>query len=48
MSQKIILICSECMSRNYVVSKTNNMKTRMEVKKFCPKCKKHTIHKETR
>ncbi len=45
MKNKAVLICTECLSRNYEVKKTENS-TRFEVKKFCKKCKKHTIHKE--
>jgi len=49
MREKVILICEECLSRNYYVSKNKlNTPKRLEVKKFCPKCNKHTIHKETK
>ena len=46
MADKVILTCTECLSRNYVTEK--NKKTRLEIKKYCPKCKKHTLHKETK
>jgi large subunit ribosomal protein L33 len=42
---KTVLICTECLSRNYEVKKTDKS-TRFEVKKYCKKCKKHTVHKE--
>jgi large subunit ribosomal protein L33 len=45
----ISLACSECKRRNY--STTKNKKTqsdRMEYKKYCRFCNKHTVHKETR
>lgn len=45
MKNKVILICQECLSRNYEVKKTDKS-TRFEAKKYCKKCKKHTIHKE--
>ena len=46
MREKVILICSECLSRNYSVSiKKDGDNTLQEIKKFCPKCGKHTIHK---
>ena len=45
MKNKTVLICTECSSRNYEVKKSDSS-TRFEVKKFCKKCKKHTIHKE--
>ncbi|MDD3129949.1 MAG: 50S ribosomal protein L33 [Candidatus Izemoplasmatales bacterium] len=45
MKDKTVLICTECLSRNYEVKKTDKS-TRFEVKKYCKKCKKHTVHKE--
>ncbi len=45
MKNKTVLICEECSSRNYEIKKTEKS-TRFEVKKYCKKCKKHTIHKE--
>jgi large subunit ribosomal protein L33 len=41
--------CSECKNRNY--SKTKNKRTtteRIELKKFCPYCRKHQQHRETK
>jgi len=41
--------CTECKRKNY--SKTKNKKTsteRIELKKFCPSCRKHQVHKETK
>lgn len=49
MADKIILTCTECLSRNYTTTKNKKKNAeRMEIKKFCPKCNKHTLHKETR
>ena len=45
---KVILICEECLSRNYVTTKNKQSSERLELKKFCPKCNKHTLHKETK
>ena len=46
---KTILMCSECLSRNYVThKKKENATKRLELMKFCPKCNKHTLHKETK
>ena len=46
---KVILICSECLARNYVTTKKQEDKTkRLELRKFCPHCNKYTIHKESR
>ncbi len=47
MRTNITLVCTECKSRNYDTDKNKkNDPDRMEIKKFCPKCKKHTAHKE--
>ena len=49
MRKKVILVCEECLSRNYITSKNEaTTDTRLELRKFCPKCNKYTIHKETR
>ncbi len=46
---KITLACEECKDRNYITKKNRrNDPDRLEVKKFCVKCKTHTLHKETR
>jgi large subunit ribosomal protein L33 len=45
----ISLACTECKRRNY--STTRNKKKsseRLELKKFCPWCRTHTVHKETK
>jgi large subunit ribosomal protein L33 len=49
MREIITLQCSTCKRRNY--STTRNKKTqteKLEVKKFCPFCRAHTKHKETK
>lgn len=48
MREKVLLICSECLSRNYTTEVKKDGKIVQEVKKFCPKCGKHTIHKVSR
>ena len=49
MRVKVTLICEECLSRNYQVTKNRiNYPERIAIKKYCPKCNKHTIHKETK
>ena len=46
---KVILTCTECLSRNYTTSKNQSQKgERLELMKFCKKCGKHTLHKETK
>lgn len=47
MRTNITLVCTECKGRNYDTDKNKkNDPDRMEIKKYCPKCKKHTVHKE--
>ncbi len=46
---KIIMACEVCKQRNYNTKKNKtNTKDRLEVKKYCPFCRKHTLHKETK
>ncbi len=46
---KITLACSECSRRNYNETKNKRTKPeRVEFKKYCRWCRKHTPHKETR
>jgi len=45
----ITLACTECKRRNY--STTKNKRTtpdKLELKKYCRFCQKHTAHKETK
>ncbi|HSF20135.1 MAG TPA: 50S ribosomal protein L33 [Vicinamibacteria bacterium] len=45
----VAMACSECKRRNY--STTRNKKTtpdRLEMKKYCPYCRTHVLHKETK
>jgi large subunit ribosomal protein L33 len=44
----IFLKCSICDSRNYTSYKSKNMQEKVERKKYCPKCNKHTLHVETK
>ena len=45
----IILACTECKKRDYTTDKNKkNNPDRLEVKKYCPHCKTHTLHKETK
>ena len=49
MRELITVACTVCKNRNY--SSTKNKRKhpdRVEYKKFCRFCKKHTPHKETR
>ena len=42
---KVLLICSECLSRNYVTTIKSDSDKKVELKKFCKHCNKQTIHK---
>lgn len=45
----VVLACEDCKERNYTTVKNKKTnKERMELKKYCPTCKKHTVHKETK
>lgn len=49
MQDKVKLACSECKQRNYDTTKNKrNTTDRIELKKFCKFCGKHTIHRETK
>ncbi|MCK8816222.1 50S ribosomal protein L33 [Natroniella sulfidigena] len=49
MREIITLACTECKQRNYSTTKNkNNQRERLELKKYCKFCQKHTVHKETR
>ncbi len=41
--------CTECKRVNYFSRKNKKLiKERLELKKYCKFCKKHTLHKETK
>lgn len=45
----IKLECTECKKVNYFSRKNKKtLKERLEMKKHCPSCVKHTTHKETK
>ncbi|NMA55735.1 MAG: 50S ribosomal protein L33 [Firmicutes bacterium] len=49
MRVKVTLACSDCKRRNYITTKNRRTTTgRLELKKYCPFCKSHTVHRETR
>ena len=46
---RITLACTECKQRNYNMTKEKkNHPERLETKKYCKFCRKHTMHKETK
>ena len=49
MRVRITLACTECKQRNYDTKKNKkNDPDRLEMKKHCRFCRKHTLHKETK
>lgn len=45
----VVLACEDCKERNYTTTKNKKTnKERLELKKYCPRCKAHTSHKETK
>ncbi len=45
----VTLACSDCKERNYTTEKNrHNDSGRLEIKKFCPRCRKHTMHRESK
>ncbi len=49
MRDLITLACTECKQRNYNTDKNKKtMQGKLELKKFCRFCGKHTLHKEAK
>ncbi len=49
MRDKVILACTVCEERNYSNTKNKRLHPeRVERKKYCPRCRTHTAHKETK
>ena len=45
----ITLACTECKERNYITEKNRrNDPSRLELNKFCSRCRQQTLHRETR
>ena len=45
----IYMACTECKERNYTSEKSRrNDPNRLELQKFCNRCRKHTLHRETK
>ncbi|RMD84207.1 MAG: 50S ribosomal protein L33 [Candidatus Dadabacteria bacterium] len=47
MRDQIVLACDVCKRKNYRASR-NKKRTveKLAVKKYCPACRRHTLHKE--
>ena len=49
MRLNITLECTECKERNYLSKKNKrNNPNRLEVKKYCPRERRVTLHRETK
>ncbi len=47
MREKLILQCTVCKRRNYTTKKNKrNTPDKLQLKKYCPHDRKHTLHKE--
>jgi large subunit ribosomal protein L33 len=47
--EMVTLQCTTCKERNYTTTKNRKTTTdRLEFSKFCPRCRKHQPHKETK
>jgi large subunit ribosomal protein L33 len=45
--EDLILRCTECKEENYITTKNKKAHPeKMEIKKFCKRCNKMTVHKE--
>ncbi|MDY6821841.1 MAG: 50S ribosomal protein L33 [Deferribacterota bacterium] len=49
MADHVILACVECKNRNYHTTKNKkSITSKLELKKYCARCRKHTLHRETK
>ncbi len=49
MREKIALMCTVCKRRNYTTTKNRRTTPeKLQLKKYCPFDRKHTLHKETK
>lgn len=49
MRVNVTLECTECGDRNYITTKNKrNDEGRIEMKKYCPRLRKVTLHRETK
>ena len=49
MRDMVTLACTECKRRNYNTTRNKKKQTeKLETRKYCPFCRKHTPHKETK
>ena len=49
MRDMVTLACTECKRRNYNTTRNKKKQTeRLEIRKYCRFCRKHTPHKEVK
>jgi large subunit ribosomal protein L33 len=49
MREIVTMACGDCKRRNYTTGKNKrNTPDRIELKKYCNSCRKHTPHKEVK
>jgi large subunit ribosomal protein L33 len=45
----VSLACTDCKERTYITEKNRkNTQGRLELEKYCPRCRKHVVHRETK
>ena len=44
----VALACAKCEARNYRTTVKPDQSGQLVLKKFCPSCNEHTVHKETK
>ena len=46
---KLLLECTECKRGNYATEQNKrNTPNKLELRKYCPWCRKHTVHREVK
>ena len=49
MRDQITLACNDCKRRNYIKTKNKRLHPdRVEFKKYCPRERRHTLHREAK
>ncbi len=50
MGDRIVLTmgCTSCKSKNYYFQRGRKKEFKLEIKKFCNRCRKQTVHKEVK
>ena len=44
---KVALVCAQCGEQNYITERNKTtVKEPLKLKKYCNRCRKHTLHKE--